>query len=345
MSLTYIGYSQNGLGNQFCSLQLFAGLLGQFKDTNINLVWKLPYNNMQDPQVERHNKVNTSKIDKYLDNSKNPTLFDLVDFDYDNYTLYENDYFIKNRSKVNLIHAQKSYMNVSGNTKDEDRFSCGKTKIDLKEDMHNLITMTLVWYSRFFYDRSADIDNNLSKFKFKKEYYELAEKIAKHYGKYNGTQLRLMPDHHQYYKFTRDKFEEGLNKFDDNSLPILCSVDDFNHNYIVGNKDRLILLEDIIMQEFLDDFKQLEFQHRITVALISALVMSRADDFIGTPFSTFSTMIYQLRNNRVDERWKYYPSNNPLFSSYDVNTTPYSWSNLTGTVSWERDWKESKLNV
>lgn len=343
MNLTYVGYSQNGLGNQFCSLQLFAGLLGHFKDNNINLVWKLPYNNIQDPQMEQHNKVDTSKIDKHLNNSYTPTLFDLVDFDYDNYTLHKNDYFIKDRSSVNLINAQNSYLNVSGNTVNEQEFSCGKQKIDLKEDMHNIITMTLIWYSRFFYDRSNDIDKNISKFRFKQEYYDLAEKIAKHYGKFNGTQIRLMPDHHQYYKFNSEYLNDGLNKFDDNSLPVLCSIDDFNSNLINNNK--LILLEDIILGEFLEDFKQLKFKHRITVALISALVMSMADDFVGTPFSTFSTMIYQLRNNRVDERWKYYPSNNPLFSSYDVNTKPYSWSNLSGTVSWERDWKESKLNV
>jgi hypothetical protein len=343
MNLTYIGYSQNGLGNQFCSLQLFAGLLAHYKDINLDLVWRLPYNNIQDPQGESHNKVNTSKIDKYLDNSKTPTLFDLVDFNYDNYTLHANDWFLKERSSINLINAQNSYINVSGNTVNEQAFSCGKERIELKEDTNNLITTTLVWYSRFFYDRSKDIDNNLSRFKFKKEYYEIAEKIAKHYGKFNGTQIRIMPDHHQYYKFSKDGLDAGLQKFDDSSLPILCSVDDFNHKDI--NNDKLILIEDILFTEFLDDFKQLEYQHRITVALISALVMSMAEDFVGTPFSTFSTMIYQLRNNRIDERWKYYPSSNQIFSSYNADTKPYSWCNIGGTVSWERDWKESKLNV
>jgi hypothetical protein len=343
MNLTYIGYSQNGLGNQFCSLQLFSGLLAHYKDISLDLVWKLPYNNIQDPQGESRNKVNTSKIDKYLDNSKTPTLFDLVDFNYDNYTLHNNDWFLKERSTINLINTQQSYINVSGNNVNEQQFSCGKQRIELKEDKNNVLNMTLIWYSRFFYDRSKDIDSNLSRFKFKKEYYDLAEKIAKHYGKFNGTQIRIMPDHHQYYKFSKDILEAGLEKFDNKSLPILCSVDDFNHKDI--NNDRLILIEDILFTEFLDDFKQLEYQHRITVALISALVMSMAEDFVGTPFSTFSTMIYQLRNNRIDEQWKYYPSSNQIFSSYNAETKPYSWSNIGGTVSWERDWKESKLNV
>ena len=126
------------------------------------------------------------------------------------------------------------------------------------------MTKTLIWYSRFFYDRSTDIENNLSKFKFKQEYYDLAKKIAKHYGKFNGTQIRIMLDHHQYYTFTLDSLTKGLEQFDDQSLPILCSVDDFNHKYV--NTDKFILIEDIIFTEFLDDFKQLEYQHRIIVA-------------------------------------------------------------------------------
>ena len=345
MRLTYIGYSQNGLGNQFASLQAFAGLLGHFKDTNINLVWTLPHNKIEDPQGHRWNKVNTNKIDKHLDNSKVPTLFDLVDFDYDNYTLYKNDWFLKDRSLINLIDTQKSYLNVSGSKINEQEFSSGKKKIELKENVDNLMTKTLIWYSRFFYDRSTDIENNLSKFKFKQEYYDLAKKIAKHYGKFNGTQIRIMLDHHQYYTFTLDSLTKGLEQFDDQSLPILCSVDDFNHKYV--NTDKFILIEDIIFTEFLDDFKQLEYQHRIIVALISALVMSMAEDFVGTPFSTFSTMIYQLRNNGADERFKYYPSENPVFNNKHTQDGPYSWSSRPelSEISWERDWKESKLNV
>jgi len=343
MNLTYVGYSQNGLGNQFASLQAFAGLLGHFKNKNINLVWSMPHRNMEDPQQAAHNKTDTSKIDKHLNNNNVPTLFDLVDFNYDNYTLHKNDHFIKNRSKVNLINAQRAYINVSGNTVNEQHFAGNKKKIVFEEDKHNLITMTLIWYSRFFYDRSQDIDNNLSKFRFKQEYYDLAEKIAKHYGKFNGTQIRIMPDHHQYYKFTKESLSKGLEQFDNNSLPILCSIDNYNNTSI--NKDKLILLEDIILGEFLKDFKQLTFQHRITVALISALVMSMADDFVGTPFSTFSTMIYQLRNNKIDEKWKYYPSDDILFNIKD--NQPYSWSNYARLyeTGWERDWKESKLHV
>ena len=75
--------------------------------------------------------------------------------------------------------------------------------------------------------------------------------------------------------------------------------------------------------------------------------MSMAEDFVGTPFSTFSTMIYQLRNNGADERFKYYPSENPVFNNKHTQDGPYSWSSRPelSEISWERDWKESKLNV
>ena len=342
MNLTYIGYSQNGLGNQFSSLQLFAGLLGHLKDTNINLVWDLTHRNIEDPQSASWNKVNTEKIDKHLNNLESPTIFDLVDFNYDNYTLHKNDYFLKDRSSINLINTHESYLNVSGNTINEKDFAGTRKKVEFKQDCNNLMTNTLMWYSRFFYDRSKDIDVNLSKFRFKQEYYDIAEKIAKHYGNFNGTQIRIMPDHHKYYKFTQDTLNQGLDQFDNKSLPILCSIDDFNSNLI--DKNKLILLEDIILGEFLKDFKQLRFQNRVTVALISALVMSMADDFVGTPFSTFSTMIHQLRNNNGDDRFKYYPSKNPVFDNKNTQGGHYSWSRLS-VGTWERDWKESKLNA
>lgn len=339
MDISYIGYSHNGIGNQFCSLQLFAGLLGHFKDKNINLVWDLPYNNMQDPQSESRNEVNTYKIDKHLDNSRNGSIFDLVDFNYDNYTLHPNDHYIKNRSKIQLFNLQRSYISESQNP------DFMGEQIKLSEDKHNILNMTLIWYSKFFHNRSRDVDLNLKKFKFKDEYYQIANNIAKYFGEYNGTQARLMFDHHQYYKFSEQSFNNGLNKFDNPNLPILCSVDNFNHKYIQKNKDRLILVEDIILNDFIDDFKQLKFQNRISIAIISALVMTMAKDFVGTPYSTFSTMIFQLRNNLIDEKWKYYPSNKDIFDNYDTNTVPYSWSNFNSMISWERDWKESKLNV
>lgn len=347
MNITYIGYSYNGIGNQFCSIQTLAGLAGYFKGTNIDVVWHQNENKMQDPQVDDHNLMDTSKIDKHLDNSP-ITIFDLVDFDFDNVTFYEDDRHIKRRYDANLINMQKYFLNVSGNTANVEAFADGRKSImwDIKRD--NILTQTLAWYSKFFYDRNQDIDSAIRSVTFKKEYVTLAKIIARDIGKFNGIQVRIMPDHHQYYKFSKESFERGLDKLEDKSLPLLCSVDNYNHEFITSRKDKLILLEDLILENYLPHFKSLPFQNRITLALLSALVMIESADFVATPFSTFSTMILQQRHNRIGESWKYFPATEPSRSplwidEYDKNFKPYSWSKNGHAVVWEREWEECKL--
>lgn len=344
MGVTYIGYSHNGIGNQYCSIQLLSGLAGYFKDINIDVVWHQVPRKMQDPQNDDHNLMDTSKIDIHLNNEP-VTIFDLVDFNFNNITFHENDFFIKDRANLNLINAQKYFLNVTGETRNIESFADGRKEIIWDLEKENVMTQTLVWYSKFFFNRTRDIDDSIRKLTFKKEYVWLAKRIAREFGPFNGMQARMMPDHHQYYKFTKDSFEAGINKFDDKDLPILCSVDNYNDELIVQNKDKLVLVEDLILNNYLSEFKSLPHQNRITLALLSALIMIESKDFVATPFSTFSTMILQHRHNRVGESWKYFPTggSHPWIDNYDKNNKPFSWSNMQYGIVWDRDWEECKL--
>lgn len=343
MGFTFIGYSHNGIGNQYCSIQLLAALSGYFKNYNIDAVWHETSRKMQDPQNDAHNLMDTSKIDKHLNNEP-VTIFDLVDFNFNNVTFFKDDLHLKDRSNVNLIDAQKHFINVTGTTEEVEAFAQGRKSICWSLEKENVMTQTLVWYSKFFFNRSLDIDSAIRRLTFKKEYVWLAKQIARDIGKFNGIQVRAMPDHHQYYKFTKDSFNEGLNKLEDNSLPLLCSVDDYNSTLVKDN-DKLILIEDLILTKYLTEFKNLPIQNRITLALLSALIMIESEDFVGTPYSTYSTMIFQHRHNRVGEKWKYFPTQgkNRWIDDYNQNDKPFSWSNLQSGIVWEREWEECKL--
>jgi len=344
MRLTFIGYSNNGLGNQFYSLQLLAGFAGLFKNDQIDLVWNDNGQSIQNPQTEDINNTDVSKLNSILDSS-NPSLFDLVDFSYDNVVIHPNDLYIKDRLNVNMVNTQHHFMNCTEDETNIDIFASGKKQFKINDELDNILTLTLIPYSRFFFNRTIEMDESISRLKFKQPYVELADKVSKSLGRYNGTHIRIMYDHHQYYKFTKENFDAGIEKFNDKSLPIICSVDNFD-NPILSNSDyNLISLENVILENFAEDFKALPFHNEIVLALISMLVMVKSEDFVATPRSTFGNMIFQLRNNIIDESYKYYPGSGSPFDVYDKDYKPYSWSKNAQGITWERDWVESKLRV
>lgn len=342
MDISFILYSQNGLFNQFSSFQLMAAFSGYFKNYIINVINKENFYKIQDPQKDYHNFLDTSKIDKIVRDEK-ASLLDLIDYDIPNITIYPNDYHFKNRENSNIIHAQLSYIDNGIDERYINDFAFGRNKIILDESRHNIITMTLVWYSLFFTQRNYFIDTYIQSVKFKKEYLLLADKIKNELGKFNGSHLRLMRDHWQYYTFDYDKTKNGLSKFDDDALPLYLSVDDINSNNLKYIDKRYKMIHEIILNDFKTDFLSLPYSNRVTLGLISALVMSKADDFVGTPLSTFTAFIHQQRCRNNLSSFKFFPSS---FDLYNENYKPYSWNSLPKDIyTWQREFKECYINV
>jgi len=340
MNITHVLYSHNGLFNQYCSFQHLAGISGHYKDYEIKAVNHLIPWKIQDPQDYQ---VNTSSIDYMLDNSSSPTLLDLLDYDLPNVSFYQNDYFLKDRLNSNIIQSQLHYLNADPkNDLNENYFSGGKTKVKLDENKENIFTMTLSWYSKFFMNRTTDIDYAISTVKFKEPYVSLAKKIAKSLGSFNGAHVRIMQDHFQYYTFDSDKINTGLN-FIDNSLPIYISVDDFNNPLLQDINKEYIYIHNVILNCFYEDFKSLPYSNRVVLGLVSSLIMSMADDFVGTPYSTFTTFIHQERHRNGLPSFKFFPRK---FDNVNNPTGPFSWNKHSfDYFSWERDWEECYLNV
>jgi hypothetical protein len=339
MNIAHVLYSHNGLFNQYCSFQHLAGIAGHYKDHEINAVNNVIHWKIQDPQDYQ---VNTYSIDNKLNNFLSAELLDLIDYDLPNVSFHSNDYFLKDRLNSNIIQSQLSYLNAQPeNDMYEDYFSGGRTKINLYKNKQNIFTMTLSWYSKSFMNRTKDIDYAISTVKFKEPYINLASKIAKSIGPFNGAHVRVMEDHFQYYTFNNNKINIGLN-FIDNSLPIFISVDDFNNPILKEINKEYFFIHEVILNDFYEDFKNLPYSNRVVLGLISSLVMSMANDFVGTPLSTYTAFIHQERHRHGLPSFKFFPGK---FDNINNTDAIFSWNKYSAShFSWEREWEECYID-
>ena len=193
-------------------------------------------------------------------------------------------------------------------------------------------------YSTFFFNRSKELDLVLSKIRFKEEYYQLAQLIADSIGDFNGAHLRLTDN--QYDKPTAEQFDSGLETFDD--MQIVLSTDEPNNDMVIKNKDKFLLIDEYIINNFEREFKCLRFQDEVSFGLLCNIVMHHSKDFIGSSGSTFTSQIQRHMNQegRLKE-WKYW--DNPQHSPQGY----YSWNGHPkegNTACWYREWDESRLD-
>lgn len=339
MKISYMLYSHNGLYNQLCSFQTLAGIAAKYKNQKIDAVYSQHSKRIQDPQEEH---VDLSSILSKVDNSQNPHLVDFIDFSFDNIVMHENDYFLTDRLNSNIIHSQNTYINCQEDIhENESAFAENKKIVELSEDRNNIFNMTLVWYSRFFYNRTKEIDDAIRSVKFKQEYYDFADMVANNLGRYNSAHTRIMKDHFQYYMFNEDNLRSGLASFEDTNLPLYIAVDDFNNPLICSKIPKENMIHNIIFENFLNDFNSLTYSNTVALGLVTSLIASKARDFVGTPYSTYTAFIHQERCRNDLPSFKFFPKD---FDEYDENFLPYSW-NSSGIrdTSWQREWKECKL--
>ena len=340
MKISHVLYSHNGLFNQYCSFQHLAGVAGHYKNYEVRAVNNIIPWKIQDPQDYQ---VDTKSIDSALDNSRSPQLLDLLEYDLPNVTFHSNDYFLQDRLNSNIFQSQISYLNAQPeNDTNEDMFSQYRLKVQLDPKKENIFTMTLNWYSRFFMNRTTDIDNAIYSVKFKEPYIALARKIANSIGPFNGSHVRVMEDHFQYYMFNEHRINSGLN-FSDNNLPLFISVDDFNNPILKQINKKYSYIHEIILTDFYQDFKQLPYSNRVVLGLISSLVMSMANDFVGTPLSTYTAFIHQERHRNNLSSFKFFPGE---FDNIIDPDAVFSWNRYSARhYSWQRDWEECYLNI
>ena len=316
-----------GLINQVMSLELAAGLSYE----------------LDVPVIIHHEKYpifsSTSEQRKgFTSNKQFPNLLDLVDCDQNIIFIHQKiDSFPQEEFVIDDMINEFYYSNSETVSDNEIMFAEGRQRLPLDKTLH--IKRTLGWYSRFFYNRSPELNKALSSVKFKKEYTDLAKKISNSLGTFQGMHLRLS-DHVHMFNTTQEMFEGWLDKFEQNNLPIVLSTCEPGHKMVQDNKHRFILLDEYIVNNFADDFKALPFQDEVVFGLICNLVLHDSVNFVGTSGSTYTAYIHRIRNQKGIETWDFF--DNPA----KLEGTPYSWNNYpldNIRKMWWREWKESKI--
>ena len=334
-------YNPTGLINQLMSIELAAGLSYETRSPVVvhNTTYKA------DPRLYNIDKIPiftpsifyNKQRQGFTNPNQFPHLLDLIDFDSDLIIIDEKINNFKQEDFVIDDIMNNFYCSNSLKISDDELlFAEGRERLPLDKSIH--VKLTLGWYSRFFYDRSPELNKAISSVKFKKEYLDLAADISKSLGDFQGMHLRLS-DHVKMFDTKQIMFETWLDEFEKNNIPIVVSTCEPGHRMVRDNKHRFILLDDYIVNNFKDEFMSLPFQDEVVFGLICNLILHNSINFVGTSGSTYSAYVHRNRNQKGIETWDFF--DNPE----RAEGSPYSWlchPLEQGQKMWWREWPESK---
>lgn len=334
-------YNPTGMINQVMSLELAVGLAHETKkDLIVHYVSNAGddlYNSRNVPIFTPSRWHNEQRKD-FTNPDQFPHLLDLINFNEDlTFIDTKIDFFKQEEFVIDDTLNGYYYSNENEISENELLFAEGRQRIPLDKNLH--LKKTLGWYSRFFYNRSTELDNALKSVKFKDVYVDLAKKISNSLGSFQGMHLRLS-DHIKMFDTKQDMFESWLSIYENNKLPIVVSTCEPGNKMIQDNKHRFILLDEYIVNNFRDDFMSLPFQDEVVFGLICNLVLHDSVNFVGTSGSTYSAYIHRVRNQKGIETWDFFDNPPKAIGS------PYSWNGYPlegGRKMWWREWQESKL--
>lgn len=337
-------YNPTGMINQVMSLELAVGLAHKTKRrTTIHYLSNDGDSNFDYKKVPIYTPstfYNDQRKD-FTNKEQYPKITDLMDIPELNINFIDEK--IERFPEENFVYGnilENNYFSEEDElTFVEMEFAEGRKRLDFKPGINYHLKFTLGWYSRFFYKRDSELDLALSKVSFKQEYQDLALKIAKFLGEFQGAHLRLS-DHVRMFNTTEEMFEQGLDKLENNNMKIILCTDEPSHPMVVKNRHRFELLDEIIVNNFRDDFLNLSFNDEVVFGLISNLVMHYSEYFIGTSGSTYTGYIQRKRAQNGFKDWDFF--DNPNQNSIG----PFSWNNYLLDVHkkmWWREWPESYL--
>jgi hypothetical protein len=333
-------WNPSGLINQLMSIELAVGIK-EVTGSEITIYNVLNGPNRSVPIYSASREHNNRE--SVIDNSSGFLISDILDWkDKQSYNIIENNQYLLSPKIRTIKNLMASYYDLKN--KDDFDFAEGRERIAFSDDLN--IENTLGWYSRFFNNRSKELDHSISSVKFLPEYYELSEKIAKSLGDFNGAHLRLTDHVSQRVNTTKDMFDLGISKIDDNK-PIVMCTDEPDNKLLKIQGNRFIMLDDYILKNFSKDFVEFRYRDEVSFGLLNNLVMHHSKKFVGTIGSTYTGYIHRGMNQKSDIEWNWFDFvDNPVYEYSGFG--PYSWNGLdkmgTEQKQWFREWKESRIS-
>jgi hypothetical protein len=335
-------WNPTGMINQVMSLELAIGLAHETKKTTVVHYVSNNGDNLYDFRkvpIYTPSRWHNNQRQGFTNPDQFPHLLDILHFD-SNLVIIDPKIESFKQEEIVIPDMMNNfyYSNTKEITDDELAFAEGRQKLSFDKSIH--LKGTLGWYSRFFYNRSKELDIKLSSVRFNPVYVDLAKKISNALGSFQGMHLRLS-DHIKMFETTQNMFEDWLDKFEKNNIPIVLSTCEPNHKMVQDNRHRFVLLDELIVNDFAEEFKSLPYQDEVIFGLICNLILHDSVNFVGTSGSTYTAYIHRVRNQKGAETWDFFDNPQKAIGS------PYSWNSYDldlGRKMWWREWQESKLS-
>jgi len=309
-----------------------------------------------------------------VDNSRVPTILDLLE----NLPVARVDYrvfleFTRSRalSRVDcpLALLDAFFVDALGPHEDVESFSCGRFALtDPPEDVFHLYRANLGYYSRFFYNPSPELSARIAGVHLRQPYLELAHAAARTIKPFNALHVRLadfrnamdvgklFPDDRSYGRVIADAL---CAHFSPDELLVISTDEPGAEGVFAPVRERFrrtVMVDELLTGPFATQFRSLPFHDEVTFASVCQAILCEANDFIGTPRSTFSGMIHRAVHSRPALFGKPFKF---TFSGFADGTAafdrgiyleagegPYSWNRLRipaseGQKAWVREWPEA----
>lgn len=328
-----------GLINQMMSLEMGAGI-AFMENTPVVFYQHIGWDNRPIFSAS----VISEKRRNLLESPK-PNLFDVVQIPHElKYTLDPNNNPDVGDAKVYEDNIKWYYKCKDG--VNEYEFAEARPQLIVNQNKNcHFKTNNLAFYSRYFFNRTYELDYFFQRLTFRHEYWAVAERIASQLGPFSAMHIRLT-DHCRNYDATTENRLKAFNKLKLYGLPIVVSTDD----EAVIRQDfgsDFLSIDDIIVDNFAKNFTSLPYHDEIIYGLICLLILSFSTNFIGTPGSTFSSYIHRLRLNFGKENCLENMIARGHTNEYE-RTGPFSWNGFkmhTNVKNWWSEWPECKLVV
>jgi len=270
-------------------------------------------------------KNNFPKINQLI---KPKHLLSFNDESFGNKRFCENEIVVKDFGKTAI--------SLDGTTPSNE-FLENRKYTALSKEKHYRFIHTLSWYSIAFYDASSMLKEHDWCIEFRDEYTDLARRIQNYIGSFSAIHVRKL-DHARIVPILDRSIVEAVESFE--NKPVLVLTDDSASFKKLKIKNTL-MLDDLIMSEFLDDFIKLSFHDETTFGLVCLLVACGSSQFIGTLGSTYSGYIMREVNKKrlTNQSWKY------IGQEDRHHLGVYSWNEhpklSLDVKKWYMEWRES----
>ncbi len=370
--LLYKDY-QSGLSNQVMSTELAVGLAHA---TGRTLVLYGTWDSRGGPRpiMGGHSWHVPAERAGIIDNRRVPTILDLIDdlpvprLDYRAFLEIARDRALS-RFECPFALFDTTFIDRLGPSQDIEAFSAGRFALtDPVEDVFHLFRSNLGYFSRIFYNPSPELTEKIAAVRLRDPYRALARAAAETVKPFNALHVRLadfrkamdvakiFPDDAEYGRVIANTLREH---FSPAHLLLICTDEPWSKEIfdpIRKNFPRCMMVDSLLTERFADAFKALPFRDEVTFAAICQAILFEAEDFVGTPRSTFSGLIHRAVHARPTLRSKPFKFTFSGFADgaaafdrgvyVECEDGPYSWNRVRmpvsdGQKSWVREWPES----